>query len=143
MKKIKQMGDAWEREIAKRLGGKRQPSSGAFGTINKIASLTGDVVISYPWWKKALHLECKFGYGGNKSLSFKREWIEKVRTEADNARRYPAVALKFKGVTGGDIESAKVICFDLETWEKMMKEIDYLYQEYLSLVKEQFERVDA
>lgn len=138
VKKIREMGLRWERQVAKLLGGRRQPSSGAFGTQQRDASLTGDVVVQLPWFHKALHIECKYGYGSSKTLSLKREWITKVREEAELARRYPVLAVKFRNVTS-DIESAKVICINFDTWLKMMKEIEYLYLDYLNLLKEQYE----
>lgn len=143
MKKIKEMGDRWEREVAKRLKGRRQPTSGAFGTQHNEPSLTGDVVVHYPWWNRQLHLECKAGYGGSKSLTLKREWFEKVRAEAILAKRYPVVAVKFKGVTGGDIESAKVICINFDVWERMMKEIEYMYLDMLSMLEAEYEGGDT
>lgn len=139
MKNIREIGLRWERELVKLLGGKRQPSSGAFGTQIHDASLTGDVVVKYPWWKM-LHIEAKTGYGGSKSMNVKRNWFEKVRREAKLANRYPVVALKFKGVTGGDLGSAKVICINVDTWLKMMQEIEYLYMENLSRIKEDYEK---
>ena len=139
MKKIREIGLRWERELAKLLGGKRQPSSGAFGTQIHDAALTGDVVVRYPWWHKMLHIEAKFGYGSSKSMNVKRGWFEKVRREAKLANRYPIVAIKFRDVTGGDIESAKVICINLDTWLAMMKEIEYLYMENLARIKEDYE----
>jgi len=138
MKNIRAMGARWEREVARRLKGKRQPSSGAFGTQHNLAGLTGDVVTKLPWLNKSLHLECKYGYGGSKSMTIKREWFTKVREEAANANRLPAVAIKFKGVTGGDIESASLICFNLDTWERITKELNYLYEDYLGLLEAQF-----
>jgi len=134
----KRAGSNWERELAKRLKGKRQPSSGAFGTQHHDAKLTGDVVVSYPWWNKPLHIECKYGYGGKSQLSLKRGWFTKVRQEAANANRYPCVAIKFRDVTS-DVETAKVICFNIDTWERMMQELKYLYLDYLSMLKEQYE----
>ena len=136
----KDIGDRWEREVVKELKGRRQPNSGAFGTLHNDASLTGDVLVEYPWLSRLLHIECKYGYGGSKSLSLKRDWIAKVREEAKRARRYAALALKFRGVTGGDRESARLICFDLETWKAIAKEIEYLYLDYLNLLKEDYER---
>ena len=136
------MGDRWERELAKELDGKRQPSSGAFGTLTNRSSLTGDVVTRYPWWNKPLHIECKYGYGGSKSMSIKREWIEKVRKESQLNHRYPILAIKFRDVTSGDLASAKVICIDLETWKDLMQEIEYLYLEYLALLEKQFNATD-
>jgi len=139
-KQQKRSGDRWERELAKELGGKRQPSSGAFGTVHKMPSLTGDVVVSYPWFRKPFHIECKYGYGGNTSMSVKRDWFVKVRREARLVNRTPVVAIKYRDVTGGDRESARVICINLDDWKKLMKELEYLYAEYLSLLKDNYER---
>jgi len=139
----KRAGSRWERDVVKELGGQRQPSSGAFGTQHNDASLTGDVVLFYPWWSnRKLHIECKYGYGSSKSMRIQREWFTKVREEAKLARRYPAVALKFRDVTGGDIESAKVICFNFDTWKKMMKEVAAIYSEYLTLLEKEFNSND-
>ena len=139
-KRSRQAGDRWEREVVKELDGKRQPSSGAFGTAHKMASLTGDVVVQYPWWNHALHIECKYGYGGSSSLSLKREWFTKVRQEAERANRIPVIAIKYRDVTSGDRESAKVVCINFDHWKVMMRELEYLYLEYLSLLKEKYER---
>ena len=140
MKKITEIGKRWERKLATRLSGKRQPNSGAFGTQHGEMKLTGDVVVSYPWWHIPLLIECKFGYGGSKQMALRREWFEKIRQEAKLANRYPAVAIKFRDVTGGDIESSEVICINIDTWEQLMKELEYLYLEYLSMLKERYEK---
>ena len=138
-KNVKQMGSRWEKELAGLLKGKRQPSSGAFGTQTHNASLTGDVVVKYPWWNKLLHIECKYGYGGATQLSLKRDWLVKVREEAELAKRYPILAIKFRDVMGGDRESAKVICINVDTWNAMMEEVRGLYLDYLTLLKETYE----
>ena len=135
----KEKGDRWEREVLKELGGKRQPSSGAFGTIHKDAKLTGDITIYYPWLSRLLHGECKVGYGGSKQITLKRDWLTKVREEAKLARRYPCLLLKFLGVRSGDKESAKLICFNLDTWKRIVQEIEGLYLDYLNLMKEKYD----
>lgn len=138
--RARRAGNRWEREVVKELGGQRQPSSGAFGTQHDDASLTGDVVVFYPWWpNRPLHIECKYGYGSSKSMRIQRDWLVKVREEAELARRYAALALKFRDVTSGDRESAKVICFNFDTWKKMMREFSLVYSEYLTLLEERFE----
>jgi len=40
---------------------------------------------------------------------------------------------------GGDRESAKVICVNVDTWNDMMEEIKGLYLDYLTLLKETYE----
>jgi len=102
--------------------------------------LTGDVVVEYPWFNKPLHVECKYGYGTSKQMVVKREWLTKVRGEAKGARRYPVLAIKFRDVTGGDLESAKILCINYDTWKAMMKEFSYLYLEYLSMLRQEYER---
>lgn len=137
MKDIKSIGRRWERELANELNGKRQPNSGAFGTQHDEPTMTGDVVVKYPWLNKGIQIEAKYGYGGSESMTIKREWFTKAKMEADRARRYPAVALKFRDVTS-DRETAKIICFNLDTWLAMVKEIEYLYLELLARIKEDF-----
>lgn len=140
LKKIREIGLRWERKLAKLLGGRRQPSSGAFGTQHHDAALTGDVVVKLPWFNKMFHIECKTGYGSSRTLSLKREWFTKVRQEAKLANRYPVVAIKFKGVTGGDRGSAMVLCINVDTWKKMMKELEYMYLELLSKYDEEYKK---
>jgi Holliday junction resolvase len=136
-------GNRWERDTVKELGGQRQPSSGAFGTQHNDAALQGDVVLEYPWLCRPIILECKYGYGSDKSMRVQREWLVKIREEARNARRYPALALKFRDVTYGDIDSAKMICFNYDVWKEIVNEINLIYNEYLDLIKEDYERENS
>ena len=136
--KAKQCGDRWEREVSEELGGKRQPSSGAFGSIHNDSSLVGDVVLEYPWLSRPLLIECKYGYGGATQMTIRREWLTKARQQAAGARRLAALAIKFRDVTSGDIGSAKVICFNIDTWKKIASEINDLYMQYLSLLEKDF-----
>ena len=136
--KSKQAGDRWERDMCEALDGKKQPSSGAFGSIHKDSSLVGDVVVTPPWLSRPILFECKYGYGGSSQMTLRREWFTKIREQAAGARRFPAVALKFRDVTSGDIGSAKVICFNLDTWEKIVEEINDLYMQYLTLLEKDF-----
>lgn len=134
-----QRGKRWERDAAKELTvgcgyWKRTPGSGAFGTQTGDASITGDLIGRYPWWRD-FKAEAKYGYGTQKSLSLKREWVTKIREEASRSRQYPCLLVKFKGVTGGDIASSKLIMFDLETWNKMMTQLGELWAHYLTLLE--------
>jgi hypothetical protein len=133
-------GKRWEREAARELttgcgSWKRMPGSGSFGTAIGDASITGDLLGRYPWWKD-LKAEAKFGYGTSKKMNLKREWLVKIREQASRSRQYPCLLLKFKGVTGGDLESAKLIAFDLETWKKMMEQLGDLWAHYLTLLEQ-------
>jgi len=145
----KRSGTGFERDIVNRLNkgsvkARRIIGSGAIGTASGEPRLTGDVVVSYPWFSKPLHIECKFGYGGEKSLTLKRDWFTKARREAKLARRVPAILVKFKGVHGGKDtrESAVIVCMNLDTWEGLMREVEYLYLDNLSRIDEDFKGRD-
>lgn len=140
--KSKSAGDRWERTVCEKLNGKRQPSSGAFGSIHNNSSLVGDVVINLPWLSKPILVECKYGYGGSTQLSLKRDWFTKVRKQAEAARRFPAVAIKFRDVTSGDIGSSEVICFNFDTWKKIIDEINAVFMQNLTLLEEKFKGVE-
>ena len=112
----------WERELVKVFKDideycVRMPNSGAYGTIAHIASLTGDLRFDLD----GLHflVEAKAGYGGSKSITFQRDWMDKVTQEADNNRpkRIPLVALKMRG---SKTESGKLIVITLENFKKLL-----------------------
>ncbi len=139
----KAKGDNFERWAAKQLTEhqgvwRRIPGSGSIGTNLKMSNLTGDLEGRYPWFTKAFKGEGKVGYGTSKQMTVKREWFTKVREQAGLDNKYPAVILKFNDVTGGDIGSATVICFNMDTWSSMMKDLDELYQEYLVMLNQHY-----
>ena len=142
--KSKDKGSRWERESASELsksGGswKRIPGSGSLGTNLKMPELMGDLSGHYNWFKKKFLGEGKFGYGGSKQLTLKREWITKNREQAVLNNSYPTLLLKFSDVTSGD-GSAKLICFNFDTWNQMMSDVQELYENYLKLVEKDFLR---
>ncbi len=137
-------GSKWERDAAKDLSvysgiWKRIPGSGSLGTNLHMSELTGDLHGHYPWFKKQFKAEGKIGYGTSKQITVKREWFEKVRLQAELDNKFPCVLLKFDNVTGGDIGSAKIIAFNVDTFNAMMKELEELYAEYLKLLERDFE----
>jgi hypothetical protein len=107
--KQKLKGSGFERDLVKILNEKipngvfrRIPGSGAIGTIMHEGSLTADVsgkVIGFP---RSFKLECKDGYGGETQLTFKREWLNKVREQAQTDMSFPAVIGKFSGARKAD-----------------------------------------
>jgi Holliday junction resolvase len=133
--KSKGIGDRWERELAKLLldGGaaqaKRIPGSGSLGTTLQEARLTADVFAKYKFLNRPLKIEAKYGYGGLNQMAIKREWMEKVRMQALGNNSIPAVALKFRDVISGDRESAKWICFSIEDWNKLVGELNDLFDD--------------
>jgi Holliday junction resolvase len=134
----------WERELVrlfKNLDDKtiRTPGSGAFGTNAGISKLQGDVLFSIDGLN--FLIEAKAGYGGSKSMTFKRAWMEKSIKEAKNQRpsRIPLLALKLKG---GRTESSKLIVMTLEEFYSLMEyvlslvdKLDEAY-EYIFSLKE-------
>lgn len=139
----KAKGDNFERGIAKVLsvyGGKwrRIPGSGSIGTNLKMSNLTGDLEGTYPFFSKAFKGEAKVGYGTSKQMQLKREWFTKVREQSKLDNKYPAVIVKFNDVTGGDIGSATAICFNVDTWNSLMQDIQRLYDEHLALLEKHY-----
>jgi Holliday junction resolvase len=131
----KRKGSRWERDVADLLSkyaesSKRIPGSGALGTTLVDTRLTGDVTVKYPFFSKSFKGEAKYGYGGSTQMTVKREWMEKIRKEAHDHGSIPFVTIKFKNVTGGDIESGKWICFSIEDWNELMRELTYLFEDF-------------
>lgn len=70
--------------VAKKIGGKRQPNSGA------TAFRKGDVI------DELFCLECKTSVSDVSSMSIKKEWLTKIKEEAfAMGRRFSAVVFNF------------------------------------------------
>ena len=130
MNKNKDYGYAWERELVsefKTFGdAKRQPGSGAWGTITKDASLQGDLSFSVDGFK--FLVEAKAGYGGSNSITLKREWLDKVTEEASRQvpSRIPILALKMRG---GRTDNSKLIVMSLNTFVQLLKRLEGLLKD--------------
>lgn len=140
----KNKGSKFERDAAKYLTAgsgewKRIPGSGSLGTNLHDSGLMGDLTGKYPWFTKLFKAENKVGYGTSKQITVKREWFLKVREQAKLDNKFPCVLLKFDDVTGGDIESAKIICFNFDIWLEMMEDLEQLYIEYIKLLEKDFQ----
>lgn len=129
---VKRSGTRWEREAVRTLNMcesatfRRIPGSGSMAYHTGMSSLSGDIEGKYPWWARPFRIEAKYGYGTAKSMSFKREWMEKIIEEAGHRRDHPAMVIKFRDVHSGD-QSAKLIVFTMETWNKLMAELESLW----------------
>lgn len=137
---IRDKGNRWERLCAKKLSKKfgkwrRMPGSGAYGTLLGDASIACDLKGEYPWWNQ-LSGEAKYGYGSSKQMTIKREWMQKIREVAKRSNAHACVLLKFKDVRAGDIASSEWICFDFETWNNMMKDLDDIWEHYLKVLEQ-------
>lgn len=78
-----------EKRIAKRLGGKQQPGSGA------LQGAKGDVVID-----TAINVLLENKATAADSISIKLDWLLKVYQEALEQGRTPALAIQFTTLTG-------------------------------------------
>jgi Holliday junction resolvase len=130
---VRQKGNQWERDLAKLLNEKlvdstwkRIPGSGALGTQLGMGELTSDIVGTLPFTKKTVKIEAKVGYGGDKQFTLKKEWLDKVKMEAEQTFSIPVVGCKFSGSREG-VKYFFVLDFD--TFCDLMNLTTDLYQE--------------
>jgi hypothetical protein len=140
----KQKGSAFERlavdllnELIKDADFKRVPGSGAIGTSLGEPLLTADIVGSVPSIPKKFRIECKVGYNPStdkevKSFSLKKEWLDKVKKEANASYSFPFLMGKFSGARDG----VKVfVTMDVEEFATLINHITKL-QNQLNLEEE-------
>ncbi len=124
-KKVK--GSKWEADLVqilnKNLNGvfKRVPGSGAMGTSLNEGLLTGDVVGKMENISKTFRIECKVGYGGATQFTLKKEWLDKIKKEADSTYSYPFLAGKFSGALTG---VKQFIVLDIDTFLEIIELLD-------------------
>ena len=135
--KQKRKGTDWERKIVKLFNAsitnakfKRVPGSGALGTIMNESRLSGDVKGSLPFLSKGITLEAKTGYGGAKQHLVKKEWLDKVREEAENSYTIPMLACKFSGAKSG---AKHFIVLDFAAFIEVVEEANKLYEQVVKL----------
>jgi len=92
--------------------------------------LSGDVKGKVPFLSKEFNIEAKTGYGGSKQLAVKKEWLDKVREEAENAYAIPLLACKFSNARKG---VKHFICMDFEAFADIMEEANKLYEDFIRL----------
>lgn len=132
--KNKDKGTRWERDAVKLLNDKlldgefiRVPTSGALGTILKEPHLMGDikgVVVGFP---RPFILEAKVGYGGSTQLTFKKEWLDKIKEESSSTNAFPLVLCRFLNSRSG---TENFVTMDFDDFIDFLNEITKLY--YLS-----------
>lgn len=129
----KRSGTDFERKLVKYLNRlskywkwKRIAGSGALGTNLGEPSLTGDVVGTSDYVPFKIRVEAKFGYGGSKQLTLKKEWMDKILSEAKSINDIPVLIGRFKGARSGVEEFAVM---DINTFVTL---IDYI-SEILSI----------
>jgi hypothetical protein len=117
---------------------KRTPGSGALGTTFSEAILTGDVVGKIEGFPKPIKIEAKIGYNTLKgqevkSVSFRKEWLDKIKGEAEGNYALPLVACKFDNVKSG-VKYFVALDFDtfvdlINYMSDLKKELDLVYTE--------------
>lgn len=106
MTNSKRKGSDFERQIAEYLNEnikngkfKRIATSGAIGTYLNEPALSADVTGNVNGFPKPIKIECKVGYGGAEYLSMKREWLKKIKEDAEKTFGFPMLIGKFSGAT--------------------------------------------
>lgn len=114
----KRKGSDFERKIAKKLTEalasgefKRIAGSGAIGTTMGLPILQGDLRGEVDGIPQKFKGEAKIGYGGSKSMSIKKEWIDKIVEEAKRDYSIPFLVARFSGSRGG-VEEFIILDFD-------------------------------
>ncbi len=134
----KDKGARWERDAVEILNNqyshtwKKVPGSGALGTILEIDELKADLVGRYYFLPFAFRGEAKTGYGGAKQLAVKREWLEKVRMQAEGAflHEVPLLIAKFSG-SRSDVRY--FVIFDFDAFNDVLEATETLYNENIML----------
>jgi hypothetical protein len=136
----KKTGTDWERKIADIFNEyfdtnvwKRIPGSGAIGTILSISELLGDVKGKFDFTNLPIFIEAKTGYGGSKQFVIKKEWLDKIKEEANTSFGIGLLAGKFLGAKQG---VKHFIVLDIYDFLKLMdiandlkEELDNLHYE--------------
>jgi Holliday junction resolvase len=137
----KDKGNGFERDAVKKLNllleqgvFKRIPGSGAIGTNMNEPFLTGDITGEIYGMFKPLKGDCKVGYGGKTQVTFKKDWLDKIRMEAKNSGSFPFVLCKFSGARVAD-GTVEFVALDLTDFISLMnfitnmrKELDVVYE---------------
>ena len=100
---------------------KRVPASGAMGTSLSEPLLEGDVKATFKGLNKPIRFELKARSGATQ-LAVKREWMNKIKMEAEHSYAYPAVACKLIGARKADGVKFFVV-LDFDTFCEIMEYI--------------------
>ena len=130
MTNSKRKGSDFERAMVKKLnnklnGGefKRIPGSGSIGTNLSIPSLQGDLLGTIKGIVRKVKVECKVGYGNEKQLTLKKEWLDKISEEASRDYSIPILIGRFTGSRNGVEE---FVVMDLNVFIELMNLITEL-----------------
>lgn len=96
---------------------RRIPGSGAMGTYLLEPLLTSDIKGTVDAIAKRFKVEAKVGYGGKTQFALKKEWLDKVKEEAEASYGIPMLIGKFSGAKDG----VKVfVVLDIETFAEII-----------------------
>jgi Holliday junction resolvase len=134
----KQKGNTFEKDVVDLLNSKiiganfrRIPGSGAIGTTMDEPLLTGDVSGKVDGISERFKVECKVGYNTStnkevKQFTLKKEWVDKIMTEARDALSIPLLIGKFSGARKGVKE---FVVIDIDTFSGIINELARLQKE--------------
>lgn len=135
---MKRKGSDFERQVVDILNSiikdaefKRIPGSGALGTSLGEPILTSDVVGKVKSIPRKFKIECKAGYNPSgdreaKAFRLEKNWLDKVRKEADATFSVPLLLGKFSGAR----EGVKVfVTMDVEVFAQIINHITKLQEE--------------
>lgn len=109
---------------------KKVPGSGSLGTALFEPLLTADVTGKVKSIPQTFKIECKVGYNtskdsGIKQFTLKKDWLDKVRAEADATHSIPLLMGKFSGARDG----VKVfVAMDVEIFARIINHITFLQE---------------
>lgn len=136
----KAKGSQWVRDAVKLLAilcpesyWKVIPGSGALGTILEEPLLGGDIVGRIVPLGKTIRAEAKVGYGGAKQFALKREWLTKIREEAERTHSIPMLFGKFSGARGS---SKHFVVLDFEAFGEVMERLVEISNAEITLLME-------
>jgi hypothetical protein len=101
-------GRASETRLAKKLGGRVRPASGA------MEGAKGDIDLG------SVLMEAKSTEGA--SMGLKHEWLAKIAKEARSEGKTPALALSFINPDGRPVPSGEWVCIPLADWRLLVGE---------------------
>jgi len=133
---VRRKGSQWERDAAKilaeKLDGefKRIPGSGAIGTILEEPHLTADIIGSVRSIANQFKIEAKVGYGGEKQFALKKEWLDKIKKEAEAGYAIPMLVGKFSGSREG-VQVFMVL--DIDSFARIIRAFNEMYDEVVEL----------
>lgn len=118
---------------------RRVPGSGAIGTTLGESLLTGDIKGNVENFPKQFKVECKAGYNTStnkevKQFTLKKEWLDKIWSEAQAAYALPILMGKFDNARSG---TRVFVVMDIDVFSEIINRYTLLQKELLERDNEQ------